>query len=136
MLRTVILIVALMPLVSCDIVRLQPEGRPVMEVWGDGTARLEISSDPPLLLADKQVPILTPPEVFAVFVPSHVDRAREVMIGEHWVFFKLKEGDWFIERGAEPEPAADGAASPETLSTLRSVQGMERAIVPWKETAK
>jgi hypothetical protein len=118
--------------VSCDAGRLRPEGRPVSEVWQDGATGLRLSAAPSPLRAEREIPVLSPPEVFAVYVPSHVDRNRDLMIGEHWVFLKLKDGDWFIEAGEPADPAAAGDASSESLAPLRSLDGFDRAVVPWR----
>jgi hypothetical protein len=67
----------------------------------------------------REVPVLYPPEIFAVYVPSHVDRPHGLMIGEHWLFLKLRESEWFVEKEAEGEPATTGIANEGDLRPLR-----------------
>jgi len=118
---------------SCDFGRLQPDGRPVREVWEGGGPDLRVSEDASPTRAAREIPILSAPEVFAAYVPSHVDRSRDVVVGEHWVYFKLKEGEWFVERGLEPAPDPCGDAPEALMAPLRALGGLDRAVVPWKE---
>src|SRR5436190_2765986 len=106
--KALILIAVSMTGASCTLFgRMQPQGRPVMDVAAAPSLVVEQAS--PLRMA-KTTPVLSPPEVFAVYVTSHVDRRRDLMIGEHWVFFKLGDSSWFSERRAAPAPPASGAA--------------------------
>lgn len=117
---------------SCDIGRLQADGRPVRDVWSEGAADLRVAVDAEPLTGAAETPVLSAPEVFAVYVPSHVDRSRDLMVGGHWVYFKLREGDWFIERGREPEPPTVGDAA-DNGRALRGLDGLDRLVAPWRE---
>lgn len=117
---------------SCTLFgRLQSDGRPVFDVAA--SPQLSVA-DPSPLKAPKAVPVLSPPEVFAVYVTSHVDRERDLMVGEHWVFFKLSESEWFADRRTAPEPPAAGAAGPELLKQITGLDGIDRAVIPHRET--
>lgn len=86
------------------------------------------------LRAAKEIPVLSPPEVFAVYVPSHVDRERDLLVGEHWLFFKLSESEWFTERRRAAVPKASGPASEAQVAPLRTLKGLEAALVPTRES--
>jgi len=131
--RAFILIAVSTLIASCDVGRIQPDGRPVGEVWGGSSMELRVSDAPSPLAAEREVPLMTAPEVFAVYVPSHVDRSRDVMVGEHWVYFRLRDGEWFIERDRAPDPPVSGDATEKDLRLLRDLEGLEHSVVPWKE---
>jgi hypothetical protein len=122
------LIAALTAVASCTALgRVQPDGRPPGEVAGPGP--VEIAERSPMA-APKDVPVISPPEVFAVYVPGHVDRERDLFVGEHWVFFKLGESEWFAEARARRDPKAAGPAGEAALRALGGVEGYDRALVP------
>jgi len=131
--RSLILIAALMSVVSCDVGRIRAEGRPVQDVWGTASSDLRITASASPLRAERDVPLLSAPELFAVYAPSRLDRSRDLLIGEHWIYFRLRDGDWFIERDRAADLPATGAATPEDLLPLKSVEGMDRLVTPWKE---
>lgn len=93
------------------------------------TLRIADASSP--FAAKMPVPVLAPPEVFAVFAPARIDRANDLLIGEHWIFLKLGEAEWFAERGEEPEPPTTGAAFEEDLAPLRSLSP-DSFLVPYR----
>src|SRR5258706_15593638 len=130
--RALILIAASTLIASCDFGRIQAEGRPVSEVWGTADPQLKVAAASSPLRADREVPLLSAPEVFAVYVPSRLDRSRDLMIGEHWVYFRLRDGEWFTEREREPELPASGEAKGEDLRLLRQVEGLSEAGTPWR----
>jgi hypothetical protein len=95
------------------------DGVPVRKAYeGRDDLRLTMSESPSPLAARREIPLYYPPEVFAVYVPARLSRAREIMIGEHWVFFKLKDGGWFPER-IEEEPTAKNKATGEDVEQIR-----------------
>jgi len=108
-----------------------PESAP----FADDPKLLVVSETPGPLATDPAVPVLAPPQVFPVWVPSHVDRERDLLVGEHWVFFKLTESEWFTEkRLADAVPAAKGTVTCGDLAPLRSLAGFDRAVVPYRES--
>lgn len=124
------LLVPVLLLASCDLVgSTRPAGRPVAEAYGGGHELRILDIDSPLR-REKQVPVLSPPEVFAVYVPSHVD--HDLLIGEHWLFFKLRDAEWFIERLQSPDPPATGDVPVERLKPVRDLD-WSRVVVPRKE---
>jgi len=131
--RAFILIAGSTLIASCDIGRIQPDGRPVGEVWGRTATELRVSDMASPLAAEREVPLMSAPEIFAVYVPSHIDRSRDVMIGEHWVYFRLRDGEWFIERDRVPDPPTSGDATHQDLHLLRGLEGLEHSVIPWKE---
>lgn len=133
MTRILSLIAGLTLIASCQAARDFRDGRTVRQAWnGSRRPELQVSEQPSPLRAEREVPVLSAPEVFAAYVPSHVDRRRDVMIGEHWVYFKLRDGDWFAEREREAEPAVSGEAPDASLAPLRRFEDLDRAVVPWK----
>jgi len=101
----------------------------------DDPKLLVVADSPGPLAAEAPLAVLSPPQVFAVWVPSHVDRARDLLVGEHWIFFKLTESEWFTDRRLDAlQPAAKGDAGPADLAPLRAVSGFERAVVPYRES--
>lgn len=105
-------------------------GRPVVEAHAGGHELRVLDLESPLR-PRRHVPVLSTPEVFAAYVPSH---ARDsVLIGGHWVFFKLGEAEWFVERIQDPDPPADGRVRPEQLKLLKSIDG-RGVVVPHRST--
>jgi len=103
-------------------------GRPVSEAYARGHELRVLDVESPLR-AERRVPVLSTPEVFAAYVPSH---AREdLLIGEHWIFFKLKDAEWFVERLQEPEPPAAGDAPASHLKPLKDLD-WKNVVVPYK----
>lgn len=99
--------------------------------------RLVILSEASPLAAEAPRPLLTPPRTFAVWVPSHVDRGRDLLIGEHWLVFKLTESEWFTDRRLEETiPRAQGDATPADLNPLRALRGFADAVTPYRETPR
>jgi hypothetical protein len=121
-------------LTSCSSLGLgQPSGTSVLDAYYAGhTNLLTIREGASPLEAKKPIPILSQPEAFAVFVPSKVDRKKEILIGEHWVFIKLREAEWFSDRGPEGELSTQGVASEAELAPLK-ILSWENAVVPFKK---
>lgn len=116
-------------LMGCDLFgTVRPTGKPVSEAYS-GPQELRILDVDSPLRAQRKVPILSTPEVLSAYVPSHVE--RDLLIGEHWLFLRLRESEWFIDRLQTPEPPAGGDAAPETLRPLRELD-WTRAVVPHK----
>ncbi|HEX7899345.1 MAG TPA: hypothetical protein VF950_16385 [Planctomycetota bacterium] len=115
---------ALLLLAGCDTFgSIRATGRPVAEAYAPPHELRVLDVDSPLR-AEKRVPVLSTPEVFAAYVPTRVEGDR--MIGEHWIFFRLRESEWFIERLQDPDPPADVDAPPESLKPLQELD--------WKKT--
>jgi hypothetical protein len=104
------------------------EGRPVSEAYAEGHELRVLDVDSPLK-ARKQVPVLSTPEVFAAYVPAHPE--RDLLIGEHWVFFKLRDAEWFTERLQDPDPPATSDANPEDLKPLSDMD-WSKVVIPHK----
>src|SRR5688572_17548350 len=130
--RSMILIAVLISGVSCDVGKIRADGRPVLEAWGQSPVDVRVSAVPSPIRPEREVPLLSAPEVFAVYVPSRLDRTRDLLIGEHWIYFRLRDGEWFVERGREPELPATDVATPADLLPLKSVEGIDRMVTPWK----
>jgi hypothetical protein len=96
-----------------------PPGRPVMEAHA-GPVELRVLDAEPPLRPRRKLPVLAPPEVFAAYVSAHV--RPDLLVGEHWIYFKLRDAEWYTERLQAPEPPADGRA-PEGL--LRPLGGFD-----------
>ena len=114
---------------GCDLFgAAKPAGRPVTEAYAGGHELRVLDIDSPLR-REKQIPVLSTPEVFAVYVPSHVE--RDLMIGEHWLFFKLRDAEWFIEKLQDPEPPATGDAPVEQLKQAKDLD-WSKVVIPHK----
>jgi len=85
---------------------------------------------------DKIVPVITAPEVFALYVPGHVDRDRDMYVGEHWLFVKMRESNWNLPNGDSAETSKKPVTSKgvAAISVLRlavpRVEGVGRILVP------
>ncbi len=129
--RTLLILGAASMAASCSpFGRLQPDGRPVAEV--DAAMTLAVTDASPIRRT-MEMPVLTPPEVFAVYVPSHLDRERDLLVGEHWVYFKLTESEWFTEKRVETPPKTTGAAAESQMVPLKSLAGLDKAVTPWRQ---
>jgi hypothetical protein len=131
--RALILIGVFISGVSCDVGRIRADGRPVQDVWGAASPEVRISTSGSPLRMEREIPLLSAPEVFAVYVPSRLDRTRDLLLGEHWIYFRLRDGEWFVEQGLDRELPATEAATSDDLLPLKSVEGMDRMVTPWKE---
>jgi hypothetical protein len=98
----------------------------------EGSMTLAVTDASPLRRT-LEMPVLTPPEVFAVYVPSHLDREQDMLVGEHWLYFKLSESEWFVEKRLDATPKTVGAAAEAQLLPLRSLTGYDKAVAPWRE---
>lgn len=119
----------LMFLAGCDLLGTsRPSGRPVTEAYAGGHELRVLDIDSPLR-REKKVPVLSTPEVFAVYVPSHA--GPDLLVGEHWLFFKLKESEWFVERLQDPEPPTTGDAPVEQLRPIKDLD-WNKIVIPHK----
>ena len=117
---------ALLLLAGCDTFgALRATGRPVAEAYAPPHELRVLDVDSPLR-AEKRVPVLTTPEVFAAYVPTRAEGDR--MIGEHWIFFKLREAEWYVERLQDPDPPATADAPAELLKPLREIDWSKAAV--------
>jgi hypothetical protein len=119
-----------LPLLSraaCDTFgAIRASGRPVPEAYAPPHELRVLDVDSPLR-AEKRVPVLSTPEVFAAYVPTRAEGDR--LIGEHWIFFKLRDSAWFVERLQDPDPPADADAPPSLLKPLRELD-WSKTLVP------
>lgn len=78
-------------------------GKPVEDAYAlsSSLSQVKILEKRSPIYQEQKIPVLYPPKVFACYVPSHVDKRSDILIGEHWVFFKLSESIWFIEKELE-----------------------------------
>jgi|RhiMetdeSRZDD1v2_1073273.scaffolds.fasta_scaffold1599347_2 hypothetical protein len=112
---------------GCDLFgTVRPSGKPVSEAYG-GSHELRVLDIESPLRAEKKLPILSTPEVFAVYVPSHAE--RDIMIGEHWLFLKLRDSEWLVDRLNDPDPPTTGEAARESLRPLKELD-WNRVVVP------
>lgn len=128
--KTTLLLIPWMLAISCRGEPPRPDGpgRSAVEVHRDGADApavrfVDIPGSP-----ERTTVVHRPPEVWALWVPDHLDRERNMMIGGHFVYVVLRPGEmrdpqgvgtWFIEdldRELEPdrmiEPESRGALAP------------------------
>jgi hypothetical protein len=113
----------------------EEQGRSVSEVYGGGGAerRLILQDSGSPLSRKKQIPVISAPEVFAVYVPSHVDQERDMLVGEHWLFVKLRESSWFTDKAREEEEAASLQGEREEIEHLRPAgHALGSIVVPMR----
>ena len=116
-------------LAGCDLLgSSRVTGRPVTEAYAGGHELRVLDIDSPLR-REKQIPVLSTPEVFAVYVPSHAE--RDLLVGEHWLFFKLKDAEWFTETLQDPDPPASADAPAEQLKPVRDLD-WKNVVIPHK----
>jgi hypothetical protein len=119
---------------------LPNDGRPVGEVYRDVSGaggftvlRMKDSGSP--LGPELAVPVIYPAEIFPAYVPTHVDPERDMMVGEHFLFIKLRESAWLSEKDYQSDLKVDGVAPAEELRILagRLPKALwEKAVVPYK----
>lgn len=120
-------------LAGCDTFgSIRATGRPVAEAYAAPHELRLLDVDSPLR-AEKRIPVLSTPEVFAAYVPTRA--AGDRMIGEHWIFFKLRDSEWFVERLQDPDPPADADAPPELMKPLKDLD-WSRTAVPHREPGR
>lgn len=87
---------------------------------------------------DRTRPIIYPPRVLAVWISEHVDAERDMKVGDHWVYLKLRDSSWF-EEAIDREPAVESAAAGELggdeLRRILPRDSLKKMILPWKEDA-
>lgn len=118
-------------LAGCDTFgSLRASGRPVSEAYAAPHELRVLDIDSPLR-AERRIPVLSAPEVFAAYVPTRTEGDR--MIGEHWIFFKLRDAEWFVDRLIDPDPPADADAPPELMKPAREID-WSKAAVPHRDS--
>ena len=122
-----------MALTGCGHLGMKPlPGRPVGEVAGESSPKtLRVLDAPSPLKSDREIPVLAPAEVLTLYVPSRVDRERDLLIDEHWIFVKLRDPRWFVEKLGE-EPPAQGLATGEELKPLREIN-YKPMLIPYQK---
>ncbi|HTF55971.1 MAG TPA: hypothetical protein VK661_01770 [Planctomycetota bacterium] len=82
------------------------------------------------------VPVIYPAEIFPAYVPTHVDPERDMLVGEHFLFIKLRDSAWLSEMDLqESDPKVEGIAPAEELRVLAARiprTTWEKAVVPYK----
>lgn len=118
-----------------------PSGKPVRDVYEDSStsngtgSKLTIDREPGHDAREKTKPVIYPPKVFAVWVVEHLDLERDIKIGSHWVFFKLRDSSWIEEPiDREPEPTADAVEASDLARLKRAVgQGkLATILLPYR----
>lgn len=114
-------------LAGCDLFgTVRPTGKPVSEAYG-GAHELRLLDIESPLRAQKKIPLLSTPEVFAVYVLSHA--AGDIMYGDRWLYIRVRESQWLADRLRDPEPPAEGGAPPESMRPLRDLD-WTRVVLP------
>lgn len=107
-----------------------PPGRPVGEVYlekpaGAPSRALFNLGAPTPGQGERSRPVIYPPKIFAVWVPEHLDPERDLKIGSHYVYMKLRDSSW-TEEEIDREPFAKEPADPSDLGLLRNRVGQDR----------
>jgi hypothetical protein len=117
----------LLLLAGCDMFgTVRPTGRPVSEAYS-GTAELRVLDIESPLRAQKRIPLLSTPEVFAVYSTAYAD--GDIMFGDRFLYLRLRESTWLADRLREPEPPATGDAAPEAMRPVKELD-WGRVVVP------
>jgi hypothetical protein len=124
-----LMIPVLLLMVGCDIFgTVRPTGRPVSEAYG-GAHELRILDVEAPLKAQRRIPLLSTPEVLAVYASAHVE--GDVFFGERWVAIRLRDSEWYVDRLRDPDPPANGDAPPEAMRPLRELE-WDKVVIPYK----
>ncbi|MBF0618738.1 MAG: hypothetical protein HQL19_01065 [Candidatus Omnitrophica bacterium] len=60
--------------------------------------KMLLSLDVPIGVVKPYLPVILPPKVIKIWVPSHIQNEdRDIMVGGHWSFVMLDKTRWFIE---------------------------------------
>jgi hypothetical protein len=106
------------------------DGVAVRDAYNAASAEFNVTvQDPAPLAAHKEIPVYYPPEIFAVYVPAQISRERDIMVGDHWIFMKLKDGSWYPEKTNEELRAKKQAADADVDLAKRRLAGA-RFVVP------
>ena len=118
-----------------------PEGgRPVRDVYeeadgGAAPAPLHITPHPEPGAGPRSRPVIYPPQIFPAYVEEHVDGERDMMIGGHWIYFKLRDSSWTKERIDREPPTSIPFENDADLTPLRKAftgQTLRRILVPYR----
>ena len=114
-----------------------PSGRTVRDVYesspGGPTPALSINAAPLPGREPLTRPVIYPPKVFAVWVPEHLDLERDLKIGAHWVFMKLRDSSWLEEPIDREPPLAGQPLASGDVARIKSAFGNEafsKILVP------
>lgn len=116
------------------------EGSDVRSVYAAGrmtrpTLHVRDAKSP--IATEKIVPVVTAPEVFALYVPGHVDAERDMYVGEHWLFVKLRESTWNFSKNEQKPVTPRRAADMDKIRTsLPRLEGIDRILVPHEKAKK
>jgi len=125
-------IAALTLIVSCASGGAGVEGKSVRDAYdGEAVKAIALQDAPSPLSQKKRIPVISAPEVFAVYVPSHVDVERDMLVGEHWLFVKMRESTWFIDKMAEPEPEGEVVSFEKVRGLAPAVHAIGQMVVPY-----
>jgi hypothetical protein len=101
------------------------------------SSTLRIAGDTPPASPDRTRPVIYPPKVLAIYVPEHLDRERDLKIGAHWIYCKLRDSSW-VEEPIDREPATAEAVTAEDATRLRDLlpaTALARMIVPYRASS-
>ena len=123
---------------SCSSMRFTaPDGMTVQDAYSgrsDPPSGLRVSDAPSPTSRDKVIPLMHPPQGFAVYVPQHPDPDDRMWIGDHWIYIELTAGGFFAEEVRELTPAARENISDRELEDLKTlIPGLKRVAVPYKK---
>jgi len=108
------------------------KGSDVRSVYAAGnrpTLHVRDATSP--IATEKVVPVVTAPEVFALYVPGHVDRDRDMYVGEHWLFVKLRESTWNFSKNVQKPVTPEGPADMNKLRlAVPRIEAVGRILVP------
>jgi hypothetical protein len=94
--------------------------------------RLKITIADPIEPSDAKIPIYTPPKTWLAWVPARIDKETGILIGGHWIYFKLDEGRWFIEK-ENAEKLEAGKPADTTIRYARDeLKHIDKIIVPYR----
>jgi hypothetical protein len=107
---------------------MQASGKPVSEAYAGNTELRVLDTETPLR-REKRLPVLSTPEVLAVYVPAHAE--PHLLVGDHYLYLKLSDPTWFTERLHQLEPPTHGDAPAESLRPLREAE-WNKVVIPSK----
>jgi hypothetical protein len=91
---------------------------------------VKITVADPIEPSDAKIPIYTPPKTWLAWVPARIDKQTGILIGGHWIYFKLDEGRWFIEKNSIDGLKAGEPADAIIKHAKDELKHIEKIIVP------
>ena len=113
-----------------------PEGQSVEESYRGGTEKfpgVRVEDSPSPTARERTIPLMHPPEGFAVYVPQHPDPENRMWIGDHWIYIELSPGGFFAQKVEEGLPQTQGGVDEASARDFsQRLPELKRIAIPWR----